>query len=75
MAACFLTLWSPWAAGPWYAIRYDYACLNRISSTATKESPDYWLEYGNPWEFPRHNTRSKCVLADVCKRKGKPVAG
>jgi starch phosphorylase len=21
------------------------------------ESPDYWLEYGNPWEFERHKTR------------------
>ncbi len=61
LAACFLdslaTLGLP---GRGYGIRYDYGMFKQnIVNGSQKESPDYWLEYGNPWEFKRHNTRYK----------------
>lgn len=34
------------------------------------ESPDYWLEYGNPWEFPRHNTRYKVRFGGRVQQEG-----
>lgn len=36
-----------------------------------KESPDYWLEYGNPWEFKRHNTRYKVRFGGRIQQEGK----
>jgi len=61
LAACFLdslaTLGLP---GRGYGIRYDYGMFKQsIVDGRQKESPDYWLEYGAPWEFKRHNTRYK----------------
>lgn len=51
-------------------------CSSRISPwMVVVESPDYWLEYGNPWEFKRHNTRYKVRLAGVFSRKGKSRCG
>ena len=43
--------------GRGYGIRYDYGMFKQnIVNGSQKESPDYWLEYGNPWEFktPQH---------------------
>ncbi len=56
LAACFLdslaTLQLP-AYG--YGIRYEYGIFHqRIVGGAQVEVPDTWLEYGNPWEIPRH---------------------
>lgn len=55
LAACFLdsltTLKYP-AYG--YGIRYEYGIFfQRIVNGYQVEAPDNWLEYGNPWEFPR----------------------
>ncbi|MFH1458842.1 MAG: glycogen/starch/alpha-glucan phosphorylase [Candidatus Omnitrophota bacterium] len=55
LAACFLdsmaTLGIP-AQG--YGIRYDYGIFNqRIIDGYQIESPDEWLQLGNPWEFVR----------------------
>lgn len=73
LAACFLdslaTLGLP---GRGYGIRYDYGMFKQnIVDGRQKESPDYWLEYGNPWEFKRHNTRYKVLLAGAFSRKVK----
>ncbi len=57
LAACFLdslaTLGLP---GRGYGIAMTTVCSSIIFRVSQKESPDYWLEYGNPWEFKRHNT-------------------
>ncbi len=55
LAACFLdsmaTLGLP---GYGYGIRYEYGMFfQRIENGRQVESPDNWLRYGNPWEFPR----------------------
>jgi starch phosphorylase len=55
LAACFLdslaTLRYP---GYGYGIRYEYGIFTqKIIDGFQVESPDNWLRYGNPWEFPR----------------------
>ncbi|MFH1603399.1 MAG: glycogen/starch/alpha-glucan phosphorylase, partial [Pseudomonadota bacterium] len=55
LAACLLdsmaTLNLP---GYGYGIRYEYGMFSqRIEAGRQVESPDNWLRYGNPWEFPR----------------------
>ncbi len=55
LAACFLdslaTLQYP-AYG--YGIRYEYGIFTqKIKNGYQIETPDNWLRYGNPWEFPR----------------------
>ena len=55
LAACFLdsmaTLSLP---GYGYGIRYEYGMFTqRIEHGRQIEYPDNWLQYGNPWEFPR----------------------
>ena len=55
LAACFIdslaTLQYP---GYGYGIRYEYGIFTqKISDGWQIESPDNWLRYGNPWEFPR----------------------
>ncbi len=55
LAACFLdslaTLQYP-AYG--YGIRYEYGIFSqKIKNGFQIETPDNWLRYGNPWEFPR----------------------
>ncbi len=42
-----------------------------IVNGSQKESPDYWLEYGNPWEFKRHNTRYKVRFGGRIQQEGK----
>jgi len=57
LAACFMdslaTLELP-AVG--YGIRYEYGIFEqRIEHGQQVEHRDNWLEYGNPWELPRHD--------------------
>ena len=56
LAACFMdslaTLELP-AMG--YGIRYEYGIFEqRIEDGQQVERRDNWLQYGNPWELPRH---------------------
>lgn len=53
LAACFLdscaTLSLPVTG---YGLRYEYGMFHqRIQNGYQHESPDHWLEHGNPWEF------------------------
>ncbi|MCV9879384.1 glycogen phosphorylase [Brenneria izbisi] len=61
LAACFLDSLATMALpGRGYGIRYEYGMFKQnIVDGRQAESPDYWLEYGNAWEFPRHSTRYK----------------
>ncbi|WP_312240496.1 glycogen phosphorylase [Pantoea sp.] len=75
LAACFLdslaTLGLP---GRGYGIRYDYGMFKQnIVDGQQKESPDYWLEYGNPWEFQRYNTRYKVRFGGRIQHEGSKV--
>lgn len=72
LAACFLdslaTLGLP---GRGYGIRYDYGMFKQnIIDGRQAESPDYWLEYGNPWEFQRYNTRYKVRFGGRIQQEG-----
>jgi starch phosphorylase len=56
LAACFMdslaTLDLP-AVG--YGIRYEYGIFEQaVEGGQQIERPDSWLQYGNPWERPRH---------------------
>ena len=55
LAACFLdSMATVGIAGMGYGIRYDYGMFRQqIIGGEQIESPDYWLNGGNPWEFPR----------------------
>ena len=57
LAACFMdslaTLELP-AVG--YGIRYEFGIFEqRIEGGQQLENSDNWLQYGNPWELPRHD--------------------
>jgi glycogen phosphorylase len=57
LAACFMdslaTLELP-AVG--YGIRYEFGIFEqRIENGQQLENSDNWLQYGNPWELPRHD--------------------
>lgn len=73
LAACFLdslaTLGLP-ARG--YGLRYEYGMFKQnIVDGQQAESPDNWLEYGNAWEFPRHNVRHKVFFGGRVQTEGK----
>ncbi|MGE5517865.1 MAG: glycogen/starch/alpha-glucan phosphorylase [Bacteroidota bacterium] len=55
LAACLLdSMASLNVAGFGYGIRYDYGMFTQhIENGWQVESPENWLRYGNPWEFPR----------------------
>ncbi len=55
LAACLLdSMASSGVAGFGYGIRYDYGMFTQhVEHGWQVESPENWLRYGNPWEFPR----------------------
>jgi starch phosphorylase len=64
LAACFMdslaTLDFP-AVG--YGIRYEYGIFEQsIDHGQQVERPDEWLQYGNPWELPRHEHAQRVRL-------------
>lgn len=55
LAACLLdSMASLGVAGFGYGIRYDFGMFTQhVENGWQVESPENWLRYGNPWEFPR----------------------
>ncbi|HDL6512972.1 TPA: glycogen phosphorylase [Yersinia enterocolitica] len=72
LAACFLDSLATLALpGRGYGIRYEYGMFSqKIVNGQQMESPDNWLEYGNAWEFPRHNTRYKVRFCGRIQQEG-----
>ncbi|MFJ5358639.1 glycogen phosphorylase [Pectobacterium sp. CHL-2024] len=72
LAACFLDSLATMALpGRGYGIRYEYGMFKQnIVNGKQAESPDYWLEYGNAWEFPRHSTRYKVRFGGRIQQEG-----
>ncbi|MBJ7223017.1 MULTISPECIES: glycogen phosphorylase [unclassified Brenneria] len=72
LAACFLDSLATMALpGRGYGIRYEYGMFKQnIINGQQAESPDYWLEYGNSWEFPRHSTRYKVRFGGRIQQEG-----
>jgi starch phosphorylase len=57
LAACFLDSMATLELPAWgYGIRYDYGIFKQvIRDGAQVEVPDYWLNFGNPWEIARQD--------------------
>ena len=55
LAACFMDSMASIALPAYgYGIRYDYGLFRQtISDGWQRETPENWLELGNPWEFER----------------------
>ncbi|WP_114192998.1 glycogen phosphorylase [Edaphovirga cremea] len=72
LAACFLDSLATLALpGRGYGIRYEYGMFSqKIVDGQQAESPDNWLDYGNAWEFPRHNTRYKVRFGGRIQHEG-----
>lgn len=73
LAACFLdslaTLGLP---GRGYGIRYEYGMFQQqIIKGQQAESPDNWLEHGDPWEFDRNNIRYRIFFGGRIQQEGK----
>ncbi len=72
LAACFLDSLATLALpGRGYGIRYEYGMFaQKIVNGQQAESPDYWLEYGYPWEFQRFDTRYKVRFGGRVQQEG-----
>jgi len=55
LAACFLdSMASQGYPGYGYGIRYEFGLFEqRFENGWQVEYPEHWLQFGNPWEFPR----------------------
>ncbi|KAJ3197162.1 Non-essential glycogen phosphorylase [Irineochytrium annulatum] len=79
LAACFMDSMATLDLPAWgYGIRYNYGIFQqRIVDGFQTEYPDYWLNFGNPWEIQRldvtYDVRFRGTVSKDEKGKGKYV--
>ncbi|KAG1115213.1 hypothetical protein G6F42_013991 [Rhizopus arrhizus] len=59
LAACYMDSAATLDYPTWgYGLRYQYGIFKQIIKDGYQnEMPDYWLNFDNPWEFPRADIR------------------
>lgn len=59
LAACYMDSAATQDYPTWgYGLRYQYGIFKQIIKDGYQtEMPDYWLNFDNPWEFPRTDVR------------------
>jgi starch phosphorylase len=60
LAACYMDAAATLDYPTWgYGLRYQYGIFKQIINNEgyQTERPDYWLNFNNPWEFPRTDIR------------------
>ncbi|KAI8074354.1 glycosyl transferase [Gilbertella persicaria] len=59
LAACYMDSAATQEIPTWgYGLRYQYGIFKQIIKDGHQtEMPDYWLNFDNPWEFPRTDIR------------------
>ncbi|KAG1472471.1 hypothetical protein G6F56_001517 [Rhizopus delemar] len=59
LAACYMDSAATQDYPTWgYGLRYQYGIFKQIIKDGHQtEVPDYWLNFDNPWEFPRTDVR------------------
>ncbi|CAO3635993.1 unnamed protein product [Mucor fragilis] len=59
LAACYMDSAATLDYPTWgYGLRYQYGIFKQIIKDGYQnEMPDYWLNFDNPWEFPRTDIR------------------
>ncbi|ORY48562.1 glycosyl transferase [Rhizoclosmatium globosum] len=67
LAACFMDSLATLDYPAWgYGIRYQYGIFQqRIMDGYQTEFPDYWLNFGNPWEIERLDVCYEIRSADI----------
>jgi starch phosphorylase len=75
LAACFLdSMATIGVPGFGYGIRYDYGMFRQtIVDGRQVEVPDYWLNQGNPWEFPRPEVHYRVRFGGYLETTGQGV--
>ncbi|MCI4678717.1 glycogen/starch/alpha-glucan phosphorylase [Rhodoblastus acidophilus] len=79
LAACFMESMATLSiAGHGYGIRYDNGMFRQtITDGWQHEYPEDWLDFGNPWEFPRpevaHNIGFGGVVDAMPRDNGSPA--
>lgn len=77
LAACFMDSLATMNYPAWgYGIRYTYGIFKQeIVNGHQMEFPDYWLNFGNPWEVPRLDVNYEVRFYGDVKQVVDPTTG
>lgn len=72
LAACFMDSLATLDYPAWgYGLRYTYGIFQQqIVNGQQVEFPDYWLNFGNPWEVPRLDVVYEVRFYGECRKPG-----